>query len=187
MAATSSSVYSISIHVLRVEDDLCIAWTLSGVVNFNPRPPCGGRQSPVPPPEKGQEISIHVLRVEDDPPMAATSSSVYSISIHVLRVEDDTKRKVSLCITKSFQSTSSVWRTTQVVDGIPSVSAISIHVLRVEDDRDGVTVEVKNEYFNPRPPCGGRLRRIPPMAPCPLFQSTSSVWRTTRWSASRQH
>ena len=34
-----------------------------------------------------------------------------------------------------FQSTSSVWRTTQVVDGIPSVSTISIHVLRVEDDR----------------------------------------------------
>ena len=55
----------ISIHVLRVEDDLM------------PRP--AGR---------GTIISIHVLRVEDDHSRWECNRFV-KISIHVLRVEDD--------------------------------------------------------------------------------------------------
>ena len=56
------------------------------------------------------------------------------ISIHVLRVEDDDyfKREVVTC--PVFQSTSSVWRTTQLPAHFVKLVAISIHVLRVEDD-----------------------------------------------------
>ena len=79
-----------------------------------------------------------------------------------------------------FQSTSSVWRTTQALMGYAAQRLeISIHVLRVEDDRStacrdrgfdkfqstssvwrttgGLPLRrTVRRYFNPRPPCGGR-------------------------------
>ena len=77
-----------------------------------------------------------------------------------------------------FQSTSSVWRTTntpikaynkikisihvlRVEDDPPfhhtyEHTAISIHVLRVEDDSASDRIFCTAENFNPRPPCGGR-------------------------------
>ena len=57
-----------------------------------------------------------------------------------------------------FQSTSSVWRTTGDGNPLRAVEGISIHVLRVEDDNQGFPVDFVDLYFNPRPPCGGRLR-----------------------------
>ena len=56
----------ISIHVLRVEDDLV------------------GKQGA----DFALGISIHVLRVEDDPSFGCLTC-IFFISIHVLRVEDD--------------------------------------------------------------------------------------------------
>ena len=43
---------NISIHVLRVEDDLALHLLRLPAQNFNPRPPCGGRQ------QKQRKISI---------------------------------------------------------------------------------------------------------------------------------
>ena len=79
-----------------------------------------------------------------------------NISIHVLRVEDDR------------------------IGGWKSGSKlISIHVLRVEDDPWMCGSARRQNNFNPRPPCGGRLS--PEVQPVFSygFQSTSSVWRTT--------
>ena len=59
----------------------------------------------------------------------------WAISIHVLRVEDDTVQIGGDTAGLSFQSTSSVWRTTAVVHQRLILVDISIHVLRVEDDR----------------------------------------------------
>ena len=59
-------VKSISIHVLRVEDDTKTTAATEHVI-----------------------ISIHVLRVEDDQVGAFHRGHCASISIHVLRVEDD--------------------------------------------------------------------------------------------------
>ena len=56
------------------------------------------------------------------------------ISIHVLRVEDDFFKAQSM-----------------------STIIISIHVLRVEDDWARTLTTAQSIYFNPRPPCGGRL------------------------------
>ena len=58
------------------------------------------------------------------------------ISIHVLRVEDDHGGTIQGGYTN-----------------------ISIHVLRVEDDTPLQKREAPTLYFNPRPPCGGRLVR----------------------------
>ena len=62
------------------------------------------------------------------------------ISIHVLRVEDDQ------------QPTPIIW-----VQG-----EISIHVLRVEDDAAILIFSAYFDYFNPRPPCGGRHAKQKP-------------------------
>ena len=104
------------------------------------------------------DISIHVLRVEDDrwtrqperhaSGFQSTSSvrrttlgrqhdyALVYISIHVLRVEDDRAKLFFVLPALQFQSTSSVWRTTLSAGG------------RAGPHHD----------FNPRPPCGGRLK-----------------------------
>ena len=56
--------------------------------DFNPRPPCGGRQGQLTEANKQLEISIHVPRVEDDD-FFFYSLGKTLISIHVPRVEDD--------------------------------------------------------------------------------------------------
>ena len=108
-----------------------------------------------------------------------------------------------------FQSTSSVWRTTQttfcwcditanfnprppcggrpqVFNRIAKPFRISIHVLRVEDDLLTKGITRSHGYFNPRPPCGGRLSTPSCDPTWPEFQSTSSVWRTTPSSSACQ-
>ena len=80
-------------------------------MDFNPRPPCGGR-----------------LRI------SAAASEYHRISIHVPRVEDDIDI-CPMCVLKfGFQSTSPVWRTTDGYEIAFESSPISIHVPRVEDD-----------------------------------------------------
>ena len=60
------------------------------------------------------------------------------------------------------------------------VFGISIHVPRVEDDFLRGRDHRRRPYFNPRPPCGGRLPRLDMTANSAAFQSTSPVWRTTQ-------
>ena len=122
----------ISIHVLRVEDDVGLKRFGLPTPNFNPRPPCGGRPSWTDYLYGQIAISIHVLRVEDDS-VRALMGNAKTISIHVLRVEDDTPYK----------------------RGSPP-RRISIHVLRVEDDVADAGSGNGDPDFNPRPPCGGR-------------------------------
>ncbi len=83
----------------------------------------------------------------------------------------------------------------------PRQRTISIHSLRVEGDSLVYSYKFPEKYFNPLPPCGGRLSTfcvwysmfyfnpLPPcggrlgISPyavnCVLFQSTPSVWRET--------
>ena len=57
----------ISIHILRVEDDAGIPTLFPRPDhNFNPHPPCGGWPTFPETPGIRPEISIHILRVEDD-------------------------------------------------------------------------------------------------------------------------
>ena len=114
MSSGCSTPCTISIHVLRVEDDLS-SLLCDGVLVISIhvlRVEDDSRLSIVPP--CLPEISIHVLRVEDDVFTAEEFAPLYDISIHVLRVEDDSAQFI-FC----------------------AVLAISIHVLRVEDDAAG--------------------------------------------------
>ena len=100
-----------------------------------------------------------------------------------------------------FQSTPSVWREIcgyQVFSGGVYISIhslrvegdlpfeyatvqldISIHSLRVEGDSYDLQRSLTRLYFNPLPPCGGRLIRRHAPRYCVAFQSTPSVWRET--------
>ena len=60
------------------------------------------------------------------------------------------------------------------------VELISIHSLRVEGDIVFPLLCRSVRYFNPLPPCGGRLITSVPYSIILQFQSTPSVWRETR-------
>ena len=107
------------------------------------------------------------------------TSDYNGISIHVLRVEDDAASYRSILWLKGFQSTSSVWRTTSASSWMQLTQLISIHVLHVEDDNHNRINVFRFQYFNPRPPCGGRRDRHGSCLCSCRFQSTSSMWRTT--------
>ena len=169
----------ISIHVLRVEDDGDTNASLAAYLDFNPRPPCGGRRATatVTPAAVEFQSTSSVWRTTVHAVSSAAAPA--EISIHVLRVEDDVQcahkgrvqpnfnprppcggRPATLAAAfmwMSFQSTSSVWRTTSGIPAETEKEDISIHVLRVEDD----LLCVAGREF------------------CEKFQSTSSVWRTT--------
>ena len=110
----------------------------------------------------GSSIAWRTLRFNLRPPCGGrpgetgVAAGDIAISIHVLRVEDDHG---------------------QVID--VAFASISIHVLRVEDDLGLRTQSAGGEYFNPRPPCGGRHLEMALFPADFLFQSTSSMWRTT--------
>ena len=102
----------ISIHALRGEGDVKTGGEMAeGILNFNPRPPWGGRRIPYKKIQRtkryfnprppwggrpcplyifmgGKHISIHALRGEGDMTTADLDSSI-DISIHALRGEGD--------------------------------------------------------------------------------------------------
>ncbi len=81
---------AISIHALRAEGDLVKPFFIIFTVNFNPRPPCGGRPSNY---DLGfimiAIISIHALRAEGDTVKPKIPANSWIISIHALRAEGD--------------------------------------------------------------------------------------------------
>ena len=147
--------------------------------NFNPHPPCGGRRT---------KIIRYIARID--------------ISIHVPRVGDDMTFFQCVAFLLLFQSTSPVWGTTGLVDTKEDGKKISIHVPRMGDDRWLFFLHPVSNYFNPRPPHGGRQLRstanvkvkhdFNPRPPrggrlmgflmsfrILIFQSTSPAWGTT--------
>ena len=172
------TVRVISIHVLRVEDDIHPPAPRRRIGHFNPRPPCGGRRDCF-------VFAAGLMIFQSTSSVWRTTSArdesrrSLKISIHVLRVEDDMMGTRCTSASSRFQSTSSVWRTTRPESCTSPGWTISIHVLRVEDDCLQGRRRRADANFNPRPPCGGRLRESMQIQILREFQSTSSVWRTT--------
>ena len=80
--------WPISIHVLRVEDDVKIVLLMSRVTYFNPRPPCGGRRVYFRIWRKAGEFQSTSSVWRTTVMVCFLTISIF-ISIHVLRVEDD--------------------------------------------------------------------------------------------------
>ena len=161
-----------------MEDDVVCTSICLVVVHFNPRPPCGGRPQVFNRIAKPFRISIHVLRVEDD---LLTKGITRSHGYFNPRPPCGGRLSTPSCdpTWPEFQSTSSVWRTTcpNYADNGSHQFQSTSSVWRTTSER--ATAVRLSRYFNPRPPCGGRLLHPALASPDGLFQSTSSVWRTT--------
>ena len=156
MTAEEEAQYNISIHVPRVEDDPWHKTWRKSAAYFNPRPPCGGRLTPCPSTTLRRYISIHVPRVEDDAVRVGGGRVCRNFNPRPPcggRLHTDVQTPERRL---AFQSTSPVWRTTDRKRKKIPVDGISIHVPRVEDDAVTYIKLRKKQYFNPRPPCGGR-------------------------------
>ena len=155
------NVEVISIHALRVEGDRRSGDCRLRARNFNPRPPCGGRPWP---------RRSHRSDSRDFNPRPPCGGRPPSVDYQPPRL--------------LFQSTPSVWRATisHLVTGCFPVefqSTPSVWRATISDNEPPPLL-----HFNPRPPCGGRLRlRFVLVHPCG-FQSTPSVWRATALPAS---
>ena len=150
---------AISIHSLRVEGDSQTKMGLLTAADFNPLPPCGGRQrtgskwwrkpifqstpsvwretTAVPVQCISRSISIHSLRVEGDPAgiSAPYARRKFQSTPSVWR---ETTKGFDKSVEDIFQSTPSVWRETvrRAASRFPNL--ISIHSLRVEGDLHAV-------------------------------------------------
>ena len=102
--------------------------------DFNPLPPCGGRQRPDP------SLPIAML-FQSTPPMR--------------RETNDFIAKLAMQL---FQSTPPMRRETKHGRKRENVSHISIHSPHAEGDTPVVICSCMTLYFNPLPPCGGRPR-----------------------------
>ena len=123
----------ISIHVPRVEDDDTTEYMIKRELNFNPRPPCGGRL-------------VEMVAVAVREKFQSTSPVWRTTKLYLVR-EDDAKyfNPRPPCGGRLRQTVTN-----------PDSRRISIHVPRVEDDSKCQGNEEPQHHFNPRPPCGGR-------------------------------
>ena len=124
--------------------------------DFNPRPPWGGRLKLLRVSGYNSNISIHALRGEDDVSMWFNQLRTM-ISIHALRGEDDLTKGflhlthiISIHALRGEDDISSM--------ALPYKPTISIHALRGEDDDIDNRKNFLKNYFNPRPPWGGRRK-----------------------------
>ena len=130
------------------------------------------------------------------------------ISIHAPRVGSDPSQISASYLVYGFQSTLPVWGATVaagIVDGVklkisihaPRVgsdrvyallfktSEISIHAPRVGSDKSIQRKSLFQYYFNPRSPCGERLRSCVFLHFRDVFQSTLPVWGATDYQQDR--
>ncbi len=168
----------ISIHALRVEGDPGLELTINGDQDFYPRPPCGGRHT-----QNAYEGTTNIF---------LSTPSVWRATVSLW---------VSFTFSR-FLSTPSVWRATVEPHNVRTCQLISIHALRVEGDAAMVRNGNGEDYFYPRPPCGGRRQSRQTIAGTvpisihalrvegdnitinaapgmDVFLSTPSVWRAT--------
>ena len=153
----------ISIHVLRVEDDLAAGSVVAHRVgfqstssvwrttlfffglrlffcNFNPRPPCGGRHWIT-------QTFFFSFQFQSTSSVWRTTLKLFPASMSCAdfnpRPPCGGRPSWQLVAPRKqrFQSTSSVWRTTLVLFLAAPQVLISIHVLRVEDDACAQTCE----------------------------------------------
>ena len=168
---------------------------------FYPRPPRGGRPSPMlPQPRRQRFLSTPSARRATH--ARRTCLRMRRISIHALREEGDGGSTPNPAIVNEFLSTPSARRATSVDLVTSGVYTISIHALREEGDTLNQTLTYVGRlflstpsarratlspapsrppcsHFYPRPPRGGRLTAFFSSSCILVFLSTPSARRAT--------
>ena len=155
------------------------------LLDFNPRPPWGGRliKAQARKPEQEFQSTPSVGRATSHAVIFATRF-IFQSTPSVGRATDTKGGFIAIHLI--FQSTPSVGRATIRAAGLFRLSVlISIHALRGEgDDRKPRASKRMGYDFNPRPPWGGRRARYSSCRKSSQrFQSTPSVGRATRAEA----
>ncbi len=124
-------------------------------VNFNPRPPRGGRRFAAISVPISTKISIHALREEGDPRGERNRPPPPNFNPRPPRGGRPTAGRW-IPPSAGFQSTPSARRATRVQSCGCIRAEISIHALREEGDSVFFFSFSLQKHFNPRPPRGGR-------------------------------
>ena len=109
--------------------------------------------------EGNYPVSIHALLAESDSAPTKTPRAPASFNPRPPCGErpSGTLSRPGRC---TFQSTPSLRRATGAAGSRPHPEHVSIHALLAESDFPVVTQNTHNRGFNPRPPCGERLRHV---------------------------
>ncbi len=147
--------------------------------DFNPRPPCGGRLDRIIAETEGAtRISIHAPRVGGDPGQVRRHNGRRHFNPRP-PCGGRQMLKLSDIFLRRFQSTPPVWGATLDTQANGVLIYISIHAPRVGGDTTRSHFKGWQKYFNPRPPCGGRLEERAAFSSIGPFQSTPPVWGAT--------
>ena len=114
------------------------------------------------------------------------ATTVKDVSIHAPHAEGDMGATVGSVIPTKFQSTPPMRRATVRHRQDGHQSQVSIHAPHAEGDPCGDGAEEASGRFNPRPPCGGRLRPLVFSRFEESFQSTPPMRRATGSTASKR-
>ena len=147
----------ISIHAPRVGSDYNAVGGNPRLCHFNPRSPCGERRFSV------FTHKLFPIFQSTLPVWGATGVPVWSIVVKIyFNPRSPCGERQNLVVKRAcnskFQSTLPVWGATRLVKPTPKLDVISIHAPRVGSDLLSGFDTPKNCYFNPRSPCGERLR-----------------------------
>ena len=124
--------------------------------HFNPRSPCGERLCLA-------MVSRWTRKFQSTLPVWGATTKFYAKNAKIYR----------------FQSTLPVWGATRRGNHQLYQHQISIHAPRVGSDSINIGHSARRLNFNPRSPCGERLRQVIKVSPGRLFQSTLPVWGAT--------
>ena len=160
-------------------------------LDFNPRPPWGGRRPADCPHRSSKPISIHALRGEGDNVLVGCPANARA-HFNPRPPWGGRPPAPTRSTTRRDFNPRPPWGGRQTGFRLNcSAHLISIHALRGEGDMQALSPYQKQKHFNPRPPWGGRP--ITEKVECKqlAFQSTPSVGRATpfqrRWQSSRAH
>ena len=180
-------LYKISIHAPRVGSDQFTTTAVPVTDDFNPRSPCGERLLDLMYQSILRRKFQSTLPVWGATPVAGPVSKPVLISIHAPRVGSDDARVWAWIAVNIFQSTLPVWGATHGFPEPHERIRISIHAPRVGSDTVPLSVLLQLSDFNPRSPCGERLRSsgnliiiadFNPRSPCGerLIYSGKGIW-----------
>ena len=170
-------------------------------IDFNPRPPHGGRHRDDVPEAEVHDTSIHALHMEGDSLLGLLQQCVKNFNPRPLQTGGDIDKRVDKPVTTIsihvLQAEGDINETNNV-----TMLNISIRTLHMKGDVEWSGHIHPEGYFNPHPPHGGRLVVLHHQRPrrpnsiralrmesdfypdriaqhAIIFQSTPSAWRAT--------
>ena len=151
--------HPVSIHALLAECDTTSETINQTTESFNPRTPCGVRRF-------RRKAQVTRFRFQSTHSLRSATHGTFCprwrtlVSIHALLAECDRTLLKKEIVNLWFQSTHSLRSATRIPEHDADFRPVSIHALLAECDVFRAIVVLCADGFNPRTPCGVRLRQV---------------------------